>query len=157
MHLKKAIKEELKTFFHLSQQKHIAQNLNPKTLEQFQHEFETENIIFLSVMSNDKVVGYVILVDKVKRNQVQLKRIIIDEQHLGSGGKVLKLVEQYCIKKLEKYTLWLDVYADNHRAIALYEKSEFIRYNDGIENGREVWFYRKLLSSHTNLKKNLKE
>jgi ribosomal protein S18 acetylase RimI-like enzyme len=145
MHLKNATKEELKTFFHLSQQKHIGKNLNPKTLEQFQNEFETKNIIFLSVMSNDKVIGYVILVDEVKTNQVQLKRIVIDKQHLGSGEKVLKLVEQYCIKKLEKHTLWLDVYADNHRAIALYEKSEFIRYNDGIENGREVWFYRKSL------------
>jgi len=93
----------------------------------------------------------------VKTNQVQFKRIVIDEQHLGSGKKVLELVEQYCIKKLDKHTLWLDVYADNHRAIALYEKSEFIRYNDGIENGREVRFYRKLLSIHTNLKKNLKE
>jgi len=145
MYLKKATKEELKIFFHLSQQKHIAQNLNPKTLEQFQHEFETKNIIFLSVMSNDKVVGYVILVDEVKTNQAQLKRIVIDEQHLGSGKNVLELVEQYCVKKLEKHTLWLDVYADNHRAIALYERSEFIRYNDGIENGREVWFYRKSL------------
>ena len=96
-------------------------------------------------MSNDKVVGYVILVDEANTNQVQLKHIVIDEQHLGSGKNVLELVEKYCIKKLEKYTLWLDVYADNHRAIALYEKSEFIRYNDGIENGREVWFYRKSL------------
>jgi len=155
MYLNKSIKEELYTFFHLSQQKHIGQNLNPKTLEQFQSEFETKNIIFLSVMSNDKVVGYVILVDEEKI--VQLKRIVIDEQHLGSGKKVLELVEQYCIKKLEKHTLWLDVYADNHRAIALYERSEFIRYNDGIENGREVWFYRKLLSSHINLKKNQKD
>jgi ribosomal protein S18 acetylase RimI-like enzyme len=143
MYLNKSTKEELNTYFHLSQQKHIAQNLNPKTLEQFQSEFETKNIIFLSVMSDDKVIGYVILVDEAKTNQVQLKRIVIDEQHLGSGKKVLKFIEQYCIKKLEKHTLWLDVYANNHRAIALYEKSEFIRYNDGIENGREVWFYRK--------------
>ena len=143
MYLKKATKEELKTFFHLSQQKHIGKNLNPKTLEQFQKEFETKNIIFLSMMSDTKVIGYVILVDEKKT--AQLKRIVIDEQHLGSGKKVLKLVEQYCVKKLEKHTLWLDVYADNHRAITLYEKSEFIRYNDGIENGREVWFYRKSL------------
>jgi len=155
MNLKKATREELKTYFHLSQQKHIAQNLNPKTLEQFQREFETESIIFLSVMSDDKVIGYVILVDEEKT--AQLKRIVIDEQHLGSGKNALEHVEQYCVKKLEKHTLWLDVYADNHRAIALYEKSEFIRYNDGIENGREVWFYRKLLSIHTNLKKNLKD
>jgi len=154
--LKRTNHKDLQTFFHLSQQKHIAQNLNPKTLEQFQREFETKNIIFLSMMSNDKVIGYVILVDEAKTNQVQLKRIVIDQQHLGSGKKVLKLVEQYCIKKLEKHMLWLDVYADNHRAITLYEKSEFIRYNDGIENGREVWFYRKLLSSYTNLK-NLKD
>jgi len=143
MHLNKSTKEELNTFFHLSQQKHIGQNLNPKTLEQFQHEFEMKSIIFLSVMSDDKVIGYVILVDEEKT--AQLKRIVIDEQYLGSGKNALELVEQYCVKELEKHTLWLDVYADNHRAISLYEKLKFIRYNDGIENGREVWFYRKSL------------
>jgi len=145
MHLKKATKEDLKTYFHLSQQKHIGKNLNPKTLDQFRYEFEQRSVIFLSVMSDDKVIGYVILVDEKRTNQVQLKRIVIDEQHLGSGKKVLELVEQYCITKLDKYSIWLDVYADNHRAIALYEKSVFIRYREGIENGRAVWFYRKSL------------
>ena len=141
--LKRTNHKDLKIYFHLSQQKHIGKNLNPKTLEQFQSEFETESIIFLSVMSNDKVIGYVILVDEEKI--VQLKRIVIDKQYLGSGKNALELVEQYCVKKLEKHTLCLDVYADNNRAISLYEKSEFIRYNDGIENGREVGFYRKSL------------
>jgi len=89
MHLNKSTKEELNTFFHLSQQKHIGKNLNPKTLEQFQSEFETENITFLSAMSDDKVIGYVILVDEEKI--AQLKRIVIDEQHLGSGKKYLNL------------------------------------------------------------------
>jgi ribosomal protein S18 acetylase RimI-like enzyme len=149
MHLKKATKEDLKTFFHLSQQKHIGQNLNPKTLDQFRYEFEQKSIIFLSVMSDDKVIGYVILVDEQTTNQVQLKRIIIDEQHLGSGKKVLALVEQHCVTKLDKYTIWLDVYADNHRATALYEKSKFIRYRKGIENAKEVWFYRKSLQIKT--------
>jgi len=120
MHLSKVTKKDIKRFFHLSQQKHIAQNLTPKTLEQFQNEFETKNIIFLSVMSDDKIIGYVILVDEEKI--AQLKRIVIDEQYLGSGKNALELVEQYCVKKLEKHMLWLDVYADNHRAIALYEK-----------------------------------
>jgi len=149
MHLNKSTKEELNTFFHLSQQKHIGQNLNHKTLDQFRYEFEQKSIIFLSVLSDDKVIGYVILVNEKTTNQVQLKRIVIDEQHLGSGKKILELVEQYCIKKLEKHTLWLDVYADNHRAIALYEKSKFIRYCEGIENGRAVWFYRKSLQIKT--------
>jgi len=145
MHLKKATKEDLKTYFHLSQQKHIGQNLNPKTLDQFQREFENESIIFFSVMSNDKVMGYVILVDEKTTNQVQLKRIVIDEHYLGSGQRLFELVEEYCIKKLEKYMLWLDVYADNHRAIALYEKLGYVRYNDGMQGHRKVWFYRRFL------------
>jgi ribosomal protein S18 acetylase RimI-like enzyme len=42
-------------------------------------------------------------------------------------------------------TSWLDVYANNTRAIHLYEKLKFVRYNHGMENEREVFFYEKKL------------
>ncbi len=48
-------------------------------------------------------------------------------------------------KKLNKNYIWLDVYADNKRAIKLYEKSEFRCYDRGIENGREVCFFKKYI------------
>jgi len=94
-------------------------------------------------MFDEPIVGYIILV--IETEAVQLKRIVIDEKYLGIGFKALALLDNYCQKIIKKNELWLDVYADNKRAISLYEKSGYIRYSEGVENCREVWFYRKKL------------
>ena len=143
MYLKKATKEDLKTFYTMSLQKHIGKNLNPKSLEQFENEYKDEATTFLSVMRNGSIVGCIILVEEAET--VQLKRIVIDENHLGLGSEVMQLFEEYCLRRLGKDRLWLDVYADNARAVHLYEKLGYVRYNEGMENHREVWFYRKNL------------
>jgi RimJ/RimL family protein N-acetyltransferase len=143
LRLKKTKREELTELCKISVQKHAVNNLNPKSLEQFQNEFTDKSTIWLSVMSNDKVVGYAILVDKYKSSKIQLKRIVLEEGSLGNGKRVLELIEKYCLQELDKYTLWLDVYANNTRAIHLYEKLKFVRYSHGMENEREVFFMRK--------------
>ncbi len=127
----------------MSIQKHIGENLNPKSLKEFQNEFKGDNTIFLSVMSDENIAGYIILVFETQA--VQLKRIVIDEKYLGIGFKALALLDNYCQETVDKNELWLDVYADNKRAISLYEKSGYSRYSEGVENCREVWFYRKKL------------
>jgi len=143
MYLKKATKDDLKTFYTMSIQKHIGKNLNNKSLEQFENEFQEEATVFLGVMRDESIAGYIILVEEAET--VQLKRIVIDENHLGLGSEVMQLFEEYCLRRLGKDRLWLDVYADNARAVHLYEKLGYVRYNEGMENHREVWFYRKNL------------
>ena len=143
MYLKKSKVADLKIFYTMSLQKHIGKNLNPKSLKEFQNEFKDDNTVFLSVISDENIVGYIILV--IETEAVQLKRIVIDEKYLGIGFKTLALLDNYCQKIININELWLDVYADNKRAIALYEKSGYSRYSEGVENHREVWFYRKKL------------
>jgi len=141
-HLKQTHFDELVILENLSKQKHIGKNLNPKSLKKFQEEFAQKEIIFLNIMTTSKeIAGYLIL--KKEPSSVQLKRIVIDEKHLGIGKEALGLFEAYCLKHFNATMLWLDVYADNTRAIRLYEKSGYVRYNVGMENHREVWFYRK--------------
>jgi len=141
MHLKKAKEDDLKTFYTISLQKHIGKNLNTKSLEQFENEYKDEATIFLGVMRDESIAGYIILVEEAET--VQLKRIVIDENHLGLGSEVMLLVAEYCLSRLDKDRLWLDVYADNARAVHLYEKLGYVRYNKGMENHREILFYRK--------------
>jgi len=142
MHLNEATEDNLETFYTMSLQKHIGKNLNPKSLVEFQNEFEKDASIFLCVMLDENIVGYIILVEEAEA--VQLKRIVVDEKHLGVGTEVMLLVEEFCHVKLGKDRLWLDVYADNDRAVHLYEKLGYVRYNKGVENHREVWVYRKV-------------
>lgn len=98
----------------------------------------------MSINREGILAGYLLL-SLEKEEQLQLKRIVIDQEHLGIGLSVLHKVEAYA-KKLNKNYIWLDVYADNKRAIKLYEKAEFRCYDRSIENGREVWFFDKYLA-----------
>ena len=142
--LKKTKYGELTHLKTLSTQKHIAKNLNPKSLEKFQEEFTQREITFLNILSStNEIAGYIIL--KVTDTSVQLKRIVIDEKYLGIGREVMKELEVYVLEYYGVHEIWLDVYADNKRAIGLYEKLGYVRYNVGVENHREVWFYKKEL------------
>lgn len=142
--LKKTKLEELTHLKNLSTQKHIGKNLNSKSLKKFQEEFAQKEIIFLNIISpTDEIAGYLIL--KKTATSVQLKRIVIDEKYLGIGTEVMKELEVYVLEHYGVHEIWLDVYADNKRAIGLYEKLDYVRYNVGMENHREVWFYKKNL------------
>jgi len=108
MYLKKATKEDLKTFYTMSIQKHIGKNLNTKSLEQFENEYKDDITTFLCVIRDGSIVGCIILVEEAET--VQLKRIVIDEKNLGLvGSEVMQLVEEYCLRRLGKDRLWLDV------------------------------------------------
>ena len=142
--LKKTLSKELFLLKNLSTQQHIGKNLNPKSLEKFQEEFEQKEITFLNIISNThEIAGYIML--KQTETSMQLKRIVIDEKHLGIGTEMMKELESYVLEHYGVHEIWLDVYADNKRAIRLYEKLGYARYNVGMENHREVWFYRKYL------------
>ena len=145
--LKKTKYEELTYLKNLSTQKHIGKNLNPKSLQKFQEEFIQKEITFLNILSpSNEIAGYLIL--KETDASMQLKRIVIDEKYLGIGTEVMKELEVYVLEHYGVHEIWLDVYADNRRAIGLYEKLGYVRYNIGVENHREVWFYKKELQAH---------
>ena len=139
--LDKAKDKELIDFYKMSKQQHIGTALNEKSLKQFQDEFHAENLVYMSIYKDGILAGYLLL-SLEKEEKLHLKRIVIDQEHLGIGLSVLHKVEAYA-KKLNKNYIWLDVYADNKRAIKLYEKAEYRCYDRGIENGCEVWFFEK--------------
>ena len=140
--LKKTLSKELPLLENFSTQKQIGKNLNPKSLQKFQEEFAQKEITFLSVLSStNEIAGYLIL--KETQGSMLLKRIVIDEKYLGIGTEVMQELEIYVLENYKLREICLDVYADNKRAIGLYEKLGYDRYNVGMENHREVWFYRK--------------
>ena len=134
--------EELTHLKTLSTQKHIGKKLNSKSLQKFQEEFAQKEITFLNIFSpTNEIAGYLII--KETDASMQLKRIVIDEKYLGIGREVMQELEVYVLEHYGVHEIWIDVYADNKRAIGLYEKLGYARYNVGMENHRKVWCYEK--------------
>ena len=137
---------ELNEFFKMGEQSHVENHLNIKSLKAHQEEFKNSSIIFLSIISNpDQLAGYIILVKENDTHNVQLKRILIDENHLGVGQKAIIAMENYCITELESDRIWLDVFKSSSRAIHIYEKLGYEVFKEDEEDTRAVLFCEKML------------
>ena len=137
---------ELKIIFEMSYQSHINNNLNYKTLEAHEQEFRRKNIIYLSIINSAHLfTGYFIIKKESNSNNVQLKRVLIDEKHLGIGQEAILLLENLCIKEFKSSRIWLDVYETNKKAIHIYEKLGYKKFKESIEYSRPVLFYEKML------------
>jgi len=136
--------EELNEFSILNKQHHVVNHLSIKSLEVLKQEFENENYLFLSiVLASGQLAGYIILVTGDNLNTIQLKRILVNENHLGIGQKAIKEMENYCRTVLKINRIWLDVFKNNSRAIHIYEKLGYKVFKEGEEGLREVIFYEK--------------
>jgi len=81
---------ELETFTQLQYQAHIKNFLSLRPLTSHQNLFNCENILYLSIIiDTEKLVGYFILHKEKSNPNMQLKRILIDENHLGIGQKAM--------------------------------------------------------------------
>lgn len=138
--------EELNEFSNINKQTHVVDHLTIKSLETHQQEFENNNNLFLSIILDSvKLAGYIILVEENDRNTVQLKRILINQCHLGIGKNAILAMENYCINQLKIERVWLDVFKSNAKAIHIYEKLGYKVFKQSIEDSREVLFYEKKL------------
>ena len=79
------------------------------------------------VECDEKAAGYVILRDLRSINQsIELKRIVIAEPDKGLGTRVLENIITKSFEELSAHRLWLDVYADNERALHVYRSLGFV-------------------------------
>jgi len=137
---------ELPTFSKMNTQEHVLNQLSIKTLKEHEAEFKRANIIFLSILSSDGVLaGYIILLVDKGTCSIQLKRIIVDENHLGIGVRAVLAMEAYCLSELKANRVWLDVFKSNEKALHIYQKLGYKAFKKGTENCRDVLFYEKTL------------
>lgn len=137
---------ELYEFAKMNEQSHVANHLNIKSLEAHQDEYKNDNVIFLSILFNfNQLAGYIILVKEDNTQNAQIKRVLVDERHLGVGQKAIVAMENYCITELKIEKIWLDVFKSNNRAIHIYEKLGYKVFKEDEEDSRAVFFYEKML------------
>ncbi len=138
--------EELAKISEMGSQEHLKSFLSTKSMREHQIEFADKNTIYLSIINtSDIILGYFILLKNKDKYSIQLKRIVISEDHLGLGQNALIELETYCIDKLKIKHITLDVYDNNYKAIHIYEKIGYQLISSKINHNRKVLFYDKFL------------
>ena len=144
--IRNTLLSELSEIANIGNQNHVNNFLSKKSLSVHENDFVKNNIIYLSIISKSKsLAGYIILRSQKQVNSIQLKRILIDEKHLGIGQQAIIAVEQYCLKELNCNHIWLDVYKNNKKAIYIYKKLGYQEFKESTHHSKMVSFYEKTL------------
>ena len=135
--------EELKQFCAWERAGDTKEYIIPYTLERHLKEFAKSEIIYLSILVDSKVVGFVILKLEDDPTSVEFRRIVVSEKGQGIGQAALREVDTYCFDKLNRKRIWLDVFSFNHRGIHIYEKQGYQRVGEANFEGKKLFLYEK--------------
>ncbi len=134
---------DLPAIFQLEQAPDTEAFIYGYSVEAHQALFAAPNAVYLKVCRHSRLVGFVILV--TDRSNVEFRRIVVAPNARGIGQQVIKLMESYCLSKLGCTRIWLDVFSTNRRAIYVYEKLGYQRFEAPIAADADLLFYEKRL------------
>ena len=142
--------EDLKKFIVLDRQKDVCNYIIKYTLDDYADFFNDPRIIFLTITDNkEEFAGYIILVIEETNNSVEFKRIVVDEKKRGIGQAAIKLMETFCIERIDAKRIWLDVFEHNKRGLHIYKKLGYSKFKEEVYEGKNLLFYEKSLEYNT--------
>ena len=137
-------KEDLKLFSHWENLDGIREFIFPYSIERHIEEFEKDEMIYLNINYNSKAVGFVLLKLEDDEKSIEFRRIVVVERGKGIGQRVLNEIEKYCVSKLKRNRIWLDVFDFNVRGIHIYEKQGYQKTGETDIKGKRAFIYEKL-------------
>lgn len=105
------------------------------------------NLIYLRILENGILVGFILLALDPDGKSVEFRRIVVSTKGRGVGQAAIIEMEKYCATELHRGRVWLDVFEHNRRGRHIYEKlgyRQFGRYKH--EGGKVLLLYEKDLS-----------
>ena len=138
-------REELELFCQWEKSNDTSEYIIPYDLERHLEEFDKSEIIYLSIVFDSSVVGFVILILEDDMKSVEFRRIVVNEKGQGIGQATLREVDTYCFDKLNRKRIWLDVFSFNLRGVHIYEKHEYQRIGEASFDGKKLFVYEKWL------------
>ena len=147
LHLKISIQAEIPEFLKMESAKNTSEFILPYNNEKHHMEYEKNDIYYLSIYKNYKLIGFAIVVLDPDQTSVELRRIVISNKNRGhgEGQQSIGLIENFCKNRLKRKRIWLNVFKNNKRAKYIYEKLGYSLYQIPKSHDMELLFYQKML------------
>ena len=120
-----------------------SQPITPCSLQQHEREFASINSVYLSICADGELVGFFILALEPDKQSVEFRRIVIARKRIGIGPAALRALEVWCIEKLQRQRIWLDIFASNLRARQVYAKLGYRQFDSTVLDGRALLYLQK--------------
>ena len=143
--LRDTLQEELQSIYAMERGS-AERFIVPYSLARHQEELAKPEVIYKSILRNDALIGFVILVLEKDGNSVELRRIVINEPGRGFGSQALRLIDETCALELKRGRIWLDVFEINTRARHVYERCGYQLLGRDELQGQALLLYHKQLS-----------
>lgn len=143
--LRKTPESELDKVIQLEAQADVNEYITPHTLEEHLTDFHDEEVTYLTIEQEGQFIGFIILVDHPEDESVECLRIALAIRGQGIGQTALKLIEEYSKTVFHAKRIWLDVFEYNARAIHVYQKLGYRRFDSAEYKGKKLLYLEKML------------
>ena len=126
MQIIKVVNEDIKIIFEIDKNNFTYDSYNVDTLNNY---IIDKNILFLKIIENNEIIAYSIVL--FTKPEAELLKICVKNLYRNKG--FAKLLLDYNIEYLINNNfenIFLEVRSDNYKAIKLYEKLGFSKYNE---------------------------
>jgi len=143
--IRDSLEDELILFQKIEAEDDAKSFIIPYTIQKHFEEFNKPNIVYKTIVVDDKITGFMILSLGKDGKSIEFRRIVIREKGKGYGKIAIISLDEIAKKEYQRNRIWLDVFAYNERAIHLYEKCGY-KYQESIDyQGKELKIYEKMI------------
>jgi len=143
--LRQSREDEISSFVDMERLEGTSEFIIPYSKELHFEEFLKSDVHYLSILSNDSLVGFIILVVESDTNSVEFRRIVVASKGQGIGQSAILEMEKYCAQVLTCSRIWLDVFESNNRGKHIYEKLCYKAFKTDNSDGKTLLFLEKKL------------
>ncbi len=137
--------DEIPRFVEMEQAKGTAEFIIPYSLGDHLAKFNKQDIVYLSIIDEGRLAGFIILAIDPDGVSVEFRRIVVSAKNKGIGQSAIRAMEDYCRAKFRCKRIWLDVFEFNERGRYIYEKLGYTQFKKGKHDGKSLLYYQKSL------------
>jgi diamine N-acetyltransferase len=141
--LRESAEAEIDLFIGFENSADVSEFIIPSSFEKHRTDMLKPEIIYLSIIDEGSLLGFIMLVMEVDLQSIEFRRIVVDSKDKGVGQFAIREMEHYCKNNLDANRIWLDVFDANQRGKHIYEKLGYRQFKIDKLNGKVLIFMEK--------------